>query len=117
MRRRTFLKAIAASAGLSIIGGAQIRSGARSNDLFPVYLTFDDGPTTERNGIGPTTRVLDTLRDQAVSATFFLHGIAMNRWEGPVIARMLKDSKGWFSWLWRRGARKNLGNNGSAGGK
>lgn len=33
-----------------------------------------------------------------------------------VIARMLKDSKGWFSW-WRRGRRKNLGNNGNAGGR
>jgi serine/threonine protein phosphatase PrpC len=33
-----------------------------------------------------------------------------------VIARMLKDSKGWFAWL-RRGAPKSLGNNGHAGGK
>ena len=33
-----------------------------------------------------------------------------------VIARMLKDSNGWFSWF-RRKAPKNLGNNGSAGGK
>jgi len=32
-----------------------------------------------------------------------------------VIARIEKDPAGWFSWL-RRGARKNLGSNGSAGG-
>jgi len=32
-----------------------------------------------------------------------------------VVVRLLKDSKGWFSWL-RRGARKNLGDNGNAGG-
>ncbi len=32
-----------------------------------------------------------------------------------VVVRLLKDSKGWFSWL-RRGARKNLGGNGNAGG-
>jgi serine/threonine protein phosphatase PrpC len=33
-----------------------------------------------------------------------------------VIARMLKDSKTWFSW-WRRGARKTSGSNGNVGGK
>lgn len=33
-----------------------------------------------------------------------------------VIVRLLKDSKGWFSWL-RRRARKNAGSNGNAGGK
>jgi PPM family protein phosphatase len=32
-----------------------------------------------------------------------------------VVVRLLKDSKGWFSWL-RRGARKNLGGNGNTGG-
>src|SRR5260370_5527994 len=32
-----------------------------------------------------------------------------------VIARIEKDSKGWFSWL-LRGTRKNLGSNGNAGG-
>ncbi len=31
------------------------------------------------------------------------------------VVRLLKDSKGWFSWL-RRGARKNLGGNGNTGG-
>ncbi len=33
-----------------------------------------------------------------------------------VIARMLKDSQGWFSWF-RRKTPKNLGNNGNTGGK
>ena len=32
-----------------------------------------------------------------------------------IVVRLDKVSKGWFSWL-RRGARKNLGGNGSAGG-
>jgi len=32
-----------------------------------------------------------------------------------IVVRLDKVSKGWFSWL-RRGERKNLGGNGSAGG-
>src|SRR5689334_46647 len=103
MRRRTFLKGLAASAGLSIIGGTRLKTTARLNDRFPVYLTFDDGPTTERNGIGPTTRVLDTLCHQGISATFFLHGIAMNSWEGPVIARILNEGHTVGNHLWQQG--------------
>jgi serine/threonine protein phosphatase PrpC len=33
-----------------------------------------------------------------------------------VVVRLESEPKGWFSWL-RRGARKNVAGNGSAGGK
>jgi len=103
--------------------GAQpeIEVDAEEHILFPrdVLMLCSDGLTrvvTEPEIAGVLQAETDPLRggEELVSLA--------NERGGPdnitvVIARMLKDSKGWFSWLWRRGARKNLGNNGSAGGK
>jgi peptidoglycan/xylan/chitin deacetylase (PgdA/CDA1 family) len=68
-----------------------------------VHLTFDDGPTSARDGTGVTVEVLDTLAEHDVNATFFLHGIAINEWEGPLLARMLHDGHAIGNHLWQHG--------------
>ena len=101
--------------------GAQpeIEVDAEEHVLFPrdVLLLCSDGLTrvvTEPEIAGVLQAETDPVRGAEE-----LVGIANER-GGPdnitvVIARMLKDSMGWFSWL-RRGARKNQSNNGNAGG-
>lgn len=95
--RRAFLKLLALSAAaLSLPERAEaIRAP------FSVYLTFDDGPTTEPNGSGATTTVLDILRREGVPATFFLHGAAINGWEGAVLARMMNEGHAIGNHLWQ----------------
>src|SRR5213080_1925883 len=102
--------------------GAQpeIEVDAEEHVLFPrdVLLLCSDGLTrvvTELEIAGVLQAETDPVRGAEE-----LVDIANER-GGPdnitvVIARMLKDSNGWFSWL-RRKAVKNLGNNGNAGGK
>jgi peptidoglycan/xylan/chitin deacetylase (PgdA/CDA1 family) len=95
--RRAFLKLIGLSAAaLSLPSRAEA-----SHASFPVYLTFDDGPTTEPSGGGATTTVLDILRQEGVPATFFLHGIAINGWEGAVLARMMNEGHAIGNHLWQ----------------
>ncbi|HVH72491.1 MAG TPA: Stp1/IreP family PP2C-type Ser/Thr phosphatase [Candidatus Dormibacteraeota bacterium] len=101
--------------------GAQpeIEVDAEEHLLFPrdVLLLCSDGLTrvvTEPEIAGVLQAETDPVR-----AAEELVGIANER-GGPdnitvVIARLLKDTRKWFSWL-RRGARKRLGNNGNAGG-
>jgi peptidoglycan/xylan/chitin deacetylase (PgdA/CDA1 family) len=103
MNRRTFLKGAALSAGVLLASGRLPRTRA-TGESFPVYLTFDDGPTTSPDGTsGPTISVLDTLQTEKVPATFFLHGIAINDWEGPVISRIISDGHHIGNHLWRQG--------------
>jgi PPM family protein phosphatase len=93
---------------------------AEEHILFPrdVLLLCSDGLTrvvTEPEIAGVLQAETDPMR-----AGEELVALANER-GGPdnitvVIARMLKEPKGWFSWM-RRGARKNLGNNGHTGGK
>lgn len=102
--------------------GAQpeIEVDAEEIALFPrdVLLLCSDGLTrvvTEPEIAGVLQAETDPMRGAEE-----LVAIANER-GGPdnitvVVARMLKDSKGWFAWL-RREAPKNLGNNGNAGGK
>ena len=102
--------------------GAQpeIEVDAEEHILFPrdVLMLCSDGLTrlvTEPEIAG----VLQAETD-AVRGARELVALANDR-GGPdnitvVIARMLKEPKRWFSWL-GRGARKNLGSNGHAGGK
>jgi peptidoglycan/xylan/chitin deacetylase (PgdA/CDA1 family) len=104
MRRRIFLKMVALGAGAILSDRLRPFLRARADDqTFPVYLTFDDGPTTLPNLTGPTIRVLDTLKDEHVPATFFLHGRAIGDWTGPVIARMITDGHTVGNHLWRQG--------------
>ncbi len=101
--------------------GAQreIEVDAEEHTLFPrdVLLLCSDGLTrvvTEPEIAGVLQAETDPVRGAEE-----LVALANER-GGPdnitvVVVRLLKDSKGWFSWL-RRGARKNLGANGNAGG-
>ncbi len=100
MRRRDFLKLTTLAAGLALLKQWPARASAAP---FPVYLTFDDGPTTYRDRTGPTTTVLDILKSEQIPATFFLHGRAINRWEGPVIARMIAEGHSVGNHLWQQG--------------
>lgn len=95
--RRAFLKLLALSAAaLSVPRPAQA-DGAP----FPIYLTFDDGPTTDPDGNGATVEVLDTLSRENVPATFFLHGSAINAWEGAVLVRMIDEGHAIGNHLWQ----------------
>jgi protein phosphatase len=98
---------------------AEIEVDAEEHTLFPrdVLLLCSDGLTrmvTEPEIAGTLQAETDPAR-----AAEKLIALANER-GGPdnitvVIARVEKDSEGWFSWF-RRGTRKTLGSNGSAGG-
>ena len=102
--------------------GAQsaIEVDAEEHTLFPrdVLLLCSDGLTrlvTEPEIAGTLQAETDAAR-----ASEKLVALANER-GGPdnisvVTVRLEKESKGWFSWL-RRGSGKNLGSNGSVGGK
>jgi PPM family protein phosphatase len=98
---------------------AEIEVDAEEHTLFPrdVLLLCSDGLT--RMVTDP--EIAGTLQAETDPARAAEKLIALaNERGGPdnitvVIARLEKDSKGWFSWL-RRGTRKNLDANGSAGG-
>jgi PPM family protein phosphatase len=99
---------------------ADIEVDAEEHILFPrdVLLLCSDGLTrmvTEPEIAGVLQAETDPVRggEELVALA--------NERGGPdnitvVIVRLLKNSKGWFSWL-RRGARKNLARNGNVGGK
>jgi len=101
--------------------GAQsvIEVDAEEHTLFPrdVLLLCSDGLT--RTVTEP--EIAGTLQAETDPARSAEKLIALaNERGGPdnitvVTMRLEKDSKGWFSWL-RRGTRKILGSNGSAGG-
>lgn len=58
-----------------------------------LFLTFDDGPTTEWNSIekGPTPELLSILKTHDIQATFFVVGMSINNWEGEILAQMIRD--------------------------
>ena len=99
---------------------AAIEVDAEEHILFPrdVLLLCSDGLTrlvTEPEIAGTLQAETDPAR-----AAEKLVALANER-GGPdnisvVTVRLEKESKGWFSWL-RRGSGKNLGSNGSVGGK
>ncbi|MCS6872288.1 MAG: polysaccharide deacetylase family protein [Anaerolineae bacterium] len=95
--RRSFLKLLGFSAAAIILPHTFQAESAP----FRVYLTFDDGPTTNRDGSGATTTVLDILRRENAPATFFLHGIAINSWESDVLVRMLNEGHAIGNHLWQ----------------
>jgi peptidoglycan/xylan/chitin deacetylase (PgdA/CDA1 family) len=98
--RRAFLRLLSLSAAaLSLPHFPQISQPDVAP--FPIYLTFDDGPTTDPNGSGATINVLDVLKREGVPATFFLHGNAINAWEGAVLARMIHEGHAIGNHLWQ----------------
>jgi serine/threonine protein phosphatase PrpC len=98
---------------------AEIEVDAEEHTLFPrdALLLCSDGLTR----VVTDPEIAGTLQAETNPgrAAEKLAALANER-GGPdnitvVIARVEKDSSGWFSWL-RRGARKNPGSNGSVGG-
>lgn len=87
--RRDYLRSIA------ILGGALwITQLSRAHSTRKVlYLTFDDGPTTEWQNPdrGATATLLDILDQTNVKATFFVLGEALNNWESKLLARLLES--------------------------
>ena len=74
-----------------------------------MYLTFDDGPSSHKDfKTGPTDIVLQTLKDLNLSATFFLHGLHTNDWDGPVMVRYLMDGHAIGNHTWRQGGNTTL---------
>jgi peptidoglycan/xylan/chitin deacetylase (PgdA/CDA1 family) len=111
MHRRHFLKLLCTTT-LGPIALHQWPISLQANSVvkpasFPIYLTFDDGPTTDfpiRVEItGPTIDALDVLKEEQVQATFFLNGRAINDWEGMIIARMVNEGHAVGNHLWQHG--------------
>jgi peptidoglycan/xylan/chitin deacetylase (PgdA/CDA1 family) len=102
MKRREFLAYTLAGAGRLLLPTTAGR-GRAAAPPFTVHLSFDDGPTTQREGTGPTIDVLDILKAYRVQATFFVHGIAINDWEGPLLARLITDGHAIGNHLWQQG--------------
>jgi len=83
-----------AALGISVIGGAAHGAFHRNSPLFGpalgkiesdrkvVALTFDDGPNPDA-----TPKILDTLRQKGVRATFFVLGSHAERW--PELVRRI----------------------------
>jgi peptidoglycan/xylan/chitin deacetylase (PgdA/CDA1 family) len=105
--RRQVLRQLALL-GASAWIGVRPAQAVVGNAPFTVYLTFDDGPTTNQNRTGPTWQVLNYLRQEAIAATFFLHGRAINAWEGPVLAQMIYDGHAIGNHLWQQGGNTIL---------
>lgn len=115
MDRRTFLKTIS---GLSAAGAAWALHGAwptlaqsAAPQPFDVYLTLDDGPFSHKDfKTGPTDFVLQLLKDKGLTATFFLHGLHINDWDGPTLARYINDGHSVGNHLWRQGGNTVMDN-------
>ena len=107
MNRRFFLKTLTgaiATGALSVFGLEHLLARQSDNKPFDVYLTFDDGPFAHKDlKTGPTDIVLQTLQDKGVLATFFLHGIHITDWDGPVLARYINLGHAVGNHLWRQG--------------
>jgi peptidoglycan/xylan/chitin deacetylase (PgdA/CDA1 family) len=103
--RRTFLPMIGLSTLLMALPKlARALAQPATVAPFDVYMTFDDGPTSNKDfKTGPTDRTLQILKDKNASSTFFLHGRAINDWEGPTLVRYLADGHAIGNHLWRQG--------------
>lgn len=99
---------------------AEIEVDAEEHTLFPrdILLLCSDGLTR----VVTEPEIAGTLQAETDAARASEKLVALaNERGGPdnisvVTVRLEKESKGWFSWL-RRGSGKNLGSNGSVGGK
>lgn len=101
--RRTFIHTLTHSVG-GLLAGSLLPGLRRSDAPFDVYFTLDDGPTSARDfKSGATDRALDILRDKKAPSTFFLHGRAINDWEGPTLVRYLTEGHAIGNHLWRQG--------------
>ncbi len=103
LNRREFLRSAVLAVG-GVFLSHQLLMVRAADEPFDIYLTFDDGPTSNKDfKSGPTDIVLQILKDKGVSATFFLHGRAINDWEGATLIRYLNDGHAIGNHLWRQG--------------
>ncbi len=104
MNRRHFLRLSALLTAGSLILPRGWTPARADNDPFDVYMTFDDGPSSHKDfKTGPTDIVLQTLKENNAAATFFLHGLHINDWDGPVMIRYINDGHAIGNHLWRQG--------------
>src|SRR5579864_1030630 len=92
MHRRTFLKLSATVAIGTLMAGMERLFAATSIPApFPVYLTFEGGPSVKSDGTGTTIDVLNVLKKYSVPATFFITGRSLHDWDNATLSRMLAD--------------------------
>ena len=104
MRRREFLRLGAMLLAAGVVVSRDWLDARADGQPFDVYMTFDDGPSSHKDfKTGPTDIVLQILKDNAALSTFFLHGLHINDWDGPVMVRYLTDGHAIGNHLWRQG--------------
>jgi peptidoglycan/xylan/chitin deacetylase (PgdA/CDA1 family) len=119
MRRRDFLRSMGVLGGAGLLPGSiplsnlsswlSARADRADNTPFDVYMTFDDGPFPNPDlKTGPTDVVLQTLKDNEASATFFLHGRHILPWHGPVLVRYLTEGHAIGNHLWSQGGNTTV---------
>ncbi|MHB8625649.1 MAG: polysaccharide deacetylase family protein [Aggregatilineales bacterium] len=92
MHRRTFLKLTAAfSMGGLVVGMERLLAYASIPAPFPVYLTFEGGPSVKSDGTGTTIDVLNALKKYNAPATFFVTGRNLHDWDTTTLSRMLAE--------------------------
>jgi peptidoglycan/xylan/chitin deacetylase (PgdA/CDA1 family) len=92
MDRRTFLQMSAAFGVVSLaIGMERLLTAASIPAPFPVYLTFEGGPSVKSDGTGTTIDVLNALKKYEAPATFFATGRELHDWDNGTLSRMLAE--------------------------
>jgi len=92
MHRRIFLKLSAAfGVGSLVIGVERLLSAAPIPAPFPVYLTFEGGPSVKSDGSGTTIDVLNALKKYEAPATFFVTGRELHDWDNATLSRMVAE--------------------------
>ena len=108
IRRREFLRSLAAVAGIIVLP-APLFSVQADSAPFDVYLTFDDGPFPAPDlKTGPTDVVIQTLKAHGASATFFLHGRHILKWHGPTLVRYITEGYSIGNHLWSQGGNTTV---------
>lgn len=110
MQRRTFLKVIGVSTLTALLSRSPLTRTVKGDirpKPFDIYLTFDDGPFSERDGkSGATDEVLAILESEKIPATFFLHGLHIFNRHGPVLARIVNSGHAIGNHLWSQGGNE-----------
>ncbi len=99
MQRRTFLKLSAVTTGALLTGAIPVL--AADPTPFPVYLTFDGGPSSKADGTGLTFDVLKVLKKYKVPATFFVSGHNLHDWDSALFSQMLSEGHAIGNRLWQ----------------
>ena len=101
MYRRTFLQLSAALGLGSLFVGFDHLLGSTIGAPFPVYFTFEGGPSIKADGTGSTIDVLNVLAKYQVPATFFVTGRNLHDQHNALLARMLGVGHAIGNRLWQ----------------